>query len=76
MFEAFGVYREMLAGAGEYLAARVTDLDDIRDRTVARLLGLPMPGVPESDEPFVLAARDLAAKRTRPSSTRRRSSRS
>ncbi|MFG2002347.1 phosphoenolpyruvate--protein phosphotransferase [Spirillospora sp. NPDC048911] len=60
VFEAFGVYREMLAGAGEYLAARVTDLDDIRDRTVARLLDLPMPGVPESDEPFVLVARDLA----------------
>jgi phosphotransferase system enzyme I (PtsI) len=60
VFEAFGVYREMLAGAGDYLAARVTDLDDIRDRAVARLLGLPMPGVPESDEPFVLVARDLA----------------
>ncbi|WP_051468455.1 phosphoenolpyruvate--protein phosphotransferase [Actinomadura oligospora] len=60
VFESFGVYRELLAGAGEYLAARVTDLDDIRDRTVARLLGLPMPGVPESDEPFVLVARDLA----------------
>lgn len=60
VFEAFGVYREMLAGAGEYLAARVTDLDDIRDRAVARLLGLPVPGVPESDEPFVLVARDLA----------------
>ncbi len=60
VFDAFGVYREMLAGAGEYLAARVTDLDDIRDRTVARLLGLPMPGVPDSDEPFVLVARDLA----------------
>ncbi|MGI5206901.1 phosphoenolpyruvate--protein phosphotransferase [Spirillospora sp. CA-108201] len=60
VFEAFGVYREMLAGAGEYMAARVTDLDDIRDRAVARLLGLPVPGVPESDEPFVLVARDLA----------------
>ncbi|MEU5993783.1 phosphoenolpyruvate--protein phosphotransferase [Spirillospora sp. NPDC047418] len=60
VFEAFGVYREMLAGAGDYLAARVTDLDDIRDRAIARLLGLPMPGVPESDEPFVLVARDLA----------------
>ncbi|MEV5575029.1 phosphoenolpyruvate--protein phosphotransferase [Spirillospora sp. NPDC052269] len=60
VFESFGVYRELLAGAGEYLAARVTDLDDIRDRTVARLLGLPMPGVPDSDEPFVLVARDLA----------------
>ncbi|QKW38975.1 phosphoenolpyruvate--protein phosphotransferase [Actinomadura sp. NAK00032] len=60
VFEAFGVYREMLAGAGEYLAARVADLDDIRDRAVARLLGLPVPGVPESAEPFVLVARDLA----------------
>ncbi|TYB49883.1 phosphoenolpyruvate--protein phosphotransferase [Actinomadura chibensis] len=60
VFEAFGVYREMLAGAGEYMAARVTDLDDIRDRAIARLLGLPMPGVPASDEPFVLVARDLA----------------
>ncbi|WP_199487338.1 phosphoenolpyruvate--protein phosphotransferase [Actinomadura spongiicola] len=60
VFEAFGVYRDMLAGAGEYMAARVTDLDDIRDRAVARLLGLPVPGVPESDEPFVLVARDLA----------------
>ncbi|WP_412520373.1 phosphoenolpyruvate--protein phosphotransferase [Actinomadura madurae] len=60
VFDAFGVYREMLAGAGEYMAARVTDLDDIRDRAIARLLGLPVPGVPESDEPFVLVARDLA----------------
>ncbi|WP_285492390.1 phosphoenolpyruvate--protein phosphotransferase [Actinomadura sp. NBRC 104425] len=60
VFEAFGTYRELLAGAGEYLAARVADLDDIRDRAVARLLGVPMPGVPESDEPFVLVARDLA----------------
>ncbi|MBT2210739.1 phosphoenolpyruvate--protein phosphotransferase [Actinomadura sp. NEAU-AAG7] len=60
VFEAFGVYRELLAGAGEYMAARVTDLDDIRDRAIARLLGLPVPGVPESAEPFVLVARDLA----------------
>jgi len=60
VYEAFGVYREMLAGAGEYLAARVGDLDDVRDRAVARLLGVPMPGVPERDEPFVLVARDLA----------------
>ncbi|MBX6768355.1 MAG: phosphoenolpyruvate--protein phosphotransferase, partial [Actinomadura rubrobrunea] len=60
VYEAFGAYRDVLAGAGEYLAARVADLDDIRDRAVARLLGVPVPGVPESDEPFVLVARDLA----------------
>jgi phosphotransferase system enzyme I (PtsI) len=58
--EAFGVFRGMLAGAGEYLAARVADLDDTRDRTIALLLGVPMPGVPDSAEPFVLVARDLA----------------
>jgi phosphotransferase system enzyme I (PtsI) len=60
VYEAFGVFREMLAGAGDYLAARVADLDDIRDRAIAVLLGVPMPGIPESDEPFVLVARDLA----------------
>jgi phosphotransferase system enzyme I (PtsI) len=58
--EAIGVFRDMLAGAGDYIAARVADLDDIRDRAVAVLLGVPMPGVPDSPEPFVLVARDLA----------------
>ncbi|MCW2944006.1 MAG: phosphoenolpyruvate-protein phosphotransferase, partial [Actinoallomurus sp.] len=60
VYEAFGTFRAMLAVAGEYMAARVADLDDIRDRAVAVLLGLPMPGLPDSDEPFVLVARDLA----------------
>jgi phosphoenolpyruvate-protein phosphotransferase (PTS system enzyme I) len=60
VYEAFGVFRDMLAGAGDYLAARVADLDDVRDRAVAVLTGVPMPGVPDSDEPFVLVARDLA----------------
>jgi phosphoenolpyruvate-protein phosphotransferase (PTS system enzyme I) len=58
--DAFGAFRAMLAGAGDYLASRVADLDDVRDRAVARLLGVDMPGIPESDEPFVLVARDLA----------------
>ncbi|GAA5044215.1 phosphotransferase system enzyme I (PtsI) [Thermocatellispora tengchongensis] len=61
VYEAFAGYREMLAGAGGYLAERVADLDDIRDRTIAVLSGLPMPGVPAAaDEPYVLIARDLA----------------
>ncbi|WP_165988357.1 phosphoenolpyruvate--protein phosphotransferase [Streptomyces sp. YIM 98790] len=59
-YDAFASYRALLAGAGEYLAGRVADLDDVRNRMVARLLGVPMPGVPDSDEPFVLLARDLA----------------
>jgi phosphoenolpyruvate-protein phosphotransferase (PTS system enzyme I) len=58
--ETVGDYREMLAGAGEYLAARVADLDDIAARAVARVTGVPMPGLPERDTPYVLVARDLA----------------
>src|SRR5690606_1657652 len=60
VYDAFAAYRELLAGAGEYMAGRVADLDDVRNRIVARLLGVPMPGVPDSDEPYVLVARDLA----------------
>ncbi|MFD9427798.1 MULTISPECIES: phosphoenolpyruvate--protein phosphotransferase [unclassified Streptomyces] len=60
VYDAFAAYRALLANAGEYLARRVADLDDVRNRIVARLLGVPMPGVPDSDEPYVLIARDLA----------------
>ncbi|MGB7982864.1 MAG: phosphoenolpyruvate--protein phosphotransferase [Candidatus Nanopelagicales bacterium] len=59
-FEAFGVTREMLLTLGEYFAARVTDLDDIRNRTVALLLDVPPPGIPELTEPSILVALDLA----------------
>ncbi|MBL1067205.1 phosphoenolpyruvate--protein phosphotransferase [Streptomyces sp. 7-21] len=58
--DAFARYRELVSGAGGYLAGRVADLDDVRDRIVARLMGVAMPGVPDSDEPYVLVARDLA----------------
>ncbi|MCW2875837.1 phosphoenolpyruvate--protein phosphotransferase [Actinacidiphila oryziradicis] len=60
VYDAFAAYRALLANAGEYLAGRVADLDDVRNRIVARLLGVPMPGVPDSEEPYVLIARDLA----------------
>ncbi len=49
-------YRE----AGGLLAARVTDLADVRDRIISRLLGTPEPGVPTGGEAFVLIATDLA----------------
>src|SRR3954454_7917331 len=45
---------------GGYLGERVTDLRALGARTIARLLGLPEPGVPELTEPSVLVARDLA----------------
>jgi phosphotransferase system enzyme I (PtsI) len=58
--EAFGEHRRALEAAGGYLAERAADLDDLRDRAVALLLGLPMPGVPDPGTPFVLVAGDLA----------------
>ena len=60
VWEAFAAYRERLAAAGGYLGARVADLDDVRDRAVALLLGVPVPGVPDPGHPFVLVAVDLA----------------
>jgi phosphoenolpyruvate-protein phosphotransferase (PTS system enzyme I) len=57
---AIDAFRAMLLDLGGYMAERVGDLDDVRDRTVARLLGQPLPGVPERDTPFILVADDLA----------------
>jgi phosphoenolpyruvate-protein phosphotransferase (PTS system enzyme I) len=57
---AFEAFRALLLDLGGYMAERVGDLDDVRDRAVARLLGQPLPGVPERDTPFILVADDLA----------------
>ncbi|WP_432562151.1 phosphoenolpyruvate--protein phosphotransferase [Kineococcus sp. SYSU DK003] len=58
--EAVEQFCEVLAASGPYLAERVTDLRDVRDRVVARVLGRPEPGVPELLGPSVVVARDLA----------------
>ena len=57
---ALAAHRRAFEAAGGYLAERVADLDDLRDRAVAVCLGQPMPGIPDPGYPFVLAARDLA----------------
>ncbi|SFB64430.1 phosphoenolpyruvate--protein phosphotransferase [Amycolatopsis marina] len=57
---AFGGFRQSLLAAGGYLAERAADLDDLRNRAVAAVLGVPMPGVPDPGHPYVLVARDLA----------------
>ncbi|MDQ1542539.1 MAG: multiphosphoryl transfer protein [Actinomycetota bacterium] len=55
---------EVLAGVfsahGGRVAERIADLQDMRNRVVAELLGRPEPGVPVQSEPFILVARDLA----------------
>ncbi|WP_420114348.1 phosphoenolpyruvate--protein phosphotransferase [Pseudactinotalea sp.] len=53
-------FTRMFAAAGGLMAERVTDLEDIRDRVVSELLGLPEPGVPAPEVPSVLLADDLA----------------
>ncbi len=61
VYEGFGGYREIIVGAGGYLGQRAADLDDVRDRAVALLEGLPAPGLPaRAAQPYVLIARDLA----------------
>lgn len=55
----FARHRDTLLEAGGYLAERAQDLTDLRDRAVAVVLGLPMPGIPDPGHPFVLAADDL-----------------
>ena len=60
VYDGFAVFIEMLTGLGEYMQGRVADLEDLRQRTIAKLMGVAVPAVPEGDEPFVLVARDLA----------------
>ncbi|MGV1009674.1 MAG: phosphoenolpyruvate--protein phosphotransferase [Dermatophilaceae bacterium] len=59
--EEYAVQFEALGG---YFAERVTDLKDVRNRAVARLLGQQDPGVPPLTEPSVVVAQDLAPAET------------
>ncbi|GAA4550658.1 phosphoenolpyruvate--protein phosphotransferase [Amycolatopsis samaneae] len=60
VYQAAEKFAEALAAAGGYMAERVRDIRDVRDRLVAELLGIDPPGVPELTSPSVLVARDLA----------------
>lgn len=60
VFEAFRSFQEQLTALGGYMAERAADLGDVSQRIIAQLRGVPVPGVPESDTPFILLARDLA----------------
>ena len=60
VFEAAEQFSDALAAAGGYLAERVRDVQDVRDRIVAELSGTAAPGVPEPTAPSVLVSRDLA----------------
>ena len=62
--DAVETYANKLRKLGGYMAERVTDLYDIRDRATARLRGLPEPGVPDLTAPSVLVVHDLAPAET------------
>jgi len=53
-------FAEMFAKLGGLMAERITDLNDVRDRIVAELLGEPEPGIPTPTQPSVLLSDDLA----------------
>lgn len=59
-WDAASSVAEMLHNLGGYMADRATDVLDVRARLVAELRGVPAPGIPDSDVPFVLVAGDLA----------------
>ena len=62
--DAVEEYAQLLASLGGYMAERVTDLYDVRDRTICELRGLPKPGVPDVSTPTILLADDLAPAET------------
>ena len=60
VFEAFASFQDQLTAMGGYMAERTSDLADVSQRIIAHLRGVPAPGVPTSDAPFILVAPDLA----------------
>jgi phosphoenolpyruvate-protein phosphotransferase (PTS system enzyme I) len=53
-------FAAMFEQVGGLMAERVTDLRDLGDRLIARLRGLPEPGITVPDVPSVLLSDDLA----------------
>jgi len=60
VWETAGAHERGLAALGGRMAERAADIRDVRDRIIAEILQADLPGLPESDEPFVLVATDLA----------------
>lgn len=60
LWEAAEGVASMLLQLGGYMAERSRDVYDVRARIVAELRGVPAPGIPDSAEPFILLAEDLA----------------
>ncbi|HWS52253.1 MAG TPA: HPr family phosphocarrier protein, partial [Microbacterium sp.] len=60
VWETAAAHERALASLGGRMAERVADIRGVRDRIVAEILDLQMPGIPQRDDPFILVASDLA----------------
>lgn len=57
--QATAEFAAMFTAIGGYMAERVSDLNSVRDRVVAHVLGVPGPGGLELSEPAVVIAHEL-----------------
>ena len=53
-------FQELLRASGGYLAERVSDVANIRDRVLCEIAGITYPEIPHFDEPTILIAQDLS----------------
>lgn len=60
MVKATEVFQELLTASGGYLAERVSDVANIRDRVLCEIAGIAYPEIPHFDVPTVLIAQDLS----------------
>lgn len=60
IYDTLAAYRDMRAADPLRPVPPQAELDDVRDRAVAWILGEPAPGIPDPGTPFVLVARDLS----------------
>ena len=60
VFEGFGAVEAMFESLGGHQAERAADLHDVGQRVIAKLMGLPAPGIPYGETPFILVAEDLS----------------
>jgi phosphotransferase system enzyme I (PtsI) len=60
VYEGFSEFEDKLQALGGYMAERANDLHDVGQRAIALLTNAPMPGIPQSEHPFILLADDLS----------------
>lgn len=60
MVKATEVFQELLTASGGYLAERVSDVANIRNRVLCEIAGITYPEIPQFDVPTILIARDLS----------------